>query len=588
MQPVIGDPCLDAIMISDPRAPGKDVPLVAFYFPGEEEACDRLCRSAFLGNFYDLGPGALELQPPNGQLHGSRTRSFRNAEAAFQALKFWSYSDQFSNLTGEEAFRKSRETWALPDSTYCGYGSNWKAMRAVLEAKFKPGAPCTEALLKTKDAFLLEHNSVSGRDTVWSDDKYGRGKNWLGLLLMLVRDGLAQFPSWTRYLCDALDLSTGNYWYLSGDQWQRAVRQASQAAVAKVQEAEEQPQMKRHQSVGPASGADDGQRQASPSAASVGAPQRCVDTAQLLRWEDVPCISSSNGVFKDPLEWPGGRLQRSDLVPRATRSETASKTVALVHGSIADVQVDVIVNPVYERSEYSALSRAIHSAAGPALLCECKRAGDPEAGKPVLTGGHRLKASHVLHVDAPSRRDNAALRACYWTALDGVSQAGLRSVALPCIAQGLFTVRDATLIGLRTVRRWLDAHPDRLECVAFVLFHKSDHEIYAKLLPVHFPRSGDYAMPEDSLSECVIEFVWADGGDSVMLAGEFNNWGQAPRIPMDKDADGLFRMAWKLAKGRTYMYKFIVDGWWRCRADQPTEDHMGNQNNVIHLPWGGP
>ena len=136
--------------MDDPRS-GHRCDLVGFYYPGRDTVVDRLCGARFLGNFWSC---ELCFSPP-----GHEARPFQNAEAAFQACKFWSRAHEFSSLSGEEAFRKKKQLGA-PDFTYGGFGSNWRAMRAVLETKFSAGSELAGLLLGTGAAFLLEHNEV--------------------------------------------------------------------------------------------------------------------------------------------------------------------------------------------------------------------------------------------------------------------------------------------------------------------------------------------------------------------------------------------------------------------------------------------
>lgn len=138
--------------MDDPRSPGRHrCDLVGFYYPGRDTVVDHLCGARFLGNFWSC---ELCFSPP-----GHEARPFQNAEAAFQACKFWSCAHEFSSLSGQEAFRKKKQLGA-PDFTYGGYGSNWRAMRAVLETKFSEGSELAGLLLGTGAAFLLEHNEV--------------------------------------------------------------------------------------------------------------------------------------------------------------------------------------------------------------------------------------------------------------------------------------------------------------------------------------------------------------------------------------------------------------------------------------------
>lgn len=218
-------------MMTDPRRSGGDlreqVPLIAFYFPGRPLAWDSICDSSFLGNFYCLRPGTITIAPPS---FSSREHRFDNAEAAFQALKHWNRADEFASATAEEAFRLKRRYHREADMTYGGYGSNWNAMLAVLKAKFARGSRLSEYLMDTNDAFLLEHNPVSGRDKIWSDNNDGNGANWLGLQLMLVRDYLRSEHvqdnaerSWSAFIGSSVDLKTG---VARDGRWQATVRSA--------------------------------------------------------------------------------------------------------------------------------------------------------------------------------------------------------------------------------------------------------------------------------------------------------------------------------------------------------------------------
>lgn len=140
------------LTMDDPRSPGwQRCDLIGFYYPGKDAVVDRLCGARFLGNSWIC---ELCFAPP-----GHEARPFQNAEAAFQASKFWSRADAFSALSGEEAFRKKQQLGA-PDLTYGGFRSNWLAMRAVLETKFSKGSEVAGWLLGTGEAFLLEHNEV--------------------------------------------------------------------------------------------------------------------------------------------------------------------------------------------------------------------------------------------------------------------------------------------------------------------------------------------------------------------------------------------------------------------------------------------
>lgn len=230
-------PNATAVMFQDPRPNKrrKEVGVIGFYHPGRDEAWDKLCGGGFCGNFWDLGGAGMRLTA-HESYHGGpgEAQSFENAEAAFQSLKFWDKADKFANLNGDQAFQLKKSLAGQEDFTYARYGSNWAGMFACLWAKFAQNAELSEALKKTGDAYLLEHNSVAGRDKCWSDNFVGDGTNWLGLQLMLLRDQLQGEEAWMQYITKDLqiDMSTGRPGNSeSADAWLAIVKAARDALV---------------------------------------------------------------------------------------------------------------------------------------------------------------------------------------------------------------------------------------------------------------------------------------------------------------------------------------------------------------------
>lgn len=119
------------------------------------------------------------------------TGTFHNAEAAFQATKWWKNDAeciQFENaITGTEVFH-IKQGLSNPDYSYCGLGRNGAILK-VVSKKFEI-PEFKKALLASRDAYLLEHNSKSERDNYWSDDHDGTGTNMLGITLMNIRNTL--------------------------------------------------------------------------------------------------------------------------------------------------------------------------------------------------------------------------------------------------------------------------------------------------------------------------------------------------------------------------------------------------------------
>mgnify|MGYP002803413883 CR=1 FL=1 len=94
--------------------PMPDAGIIAFYCPGRNTPADDRCQATFLGNFY---PRRLQIRSNRD----ASMASFRNAEAAFQSLKYWHYKELFTDLIADEAFRLSRQL-GQPDMTYGSHG----------------------------------------------------------------------------------------------------------------------------------------------------------------------------------------------------------------------------------------------------------------------------------------------------------------------------------------------------------------------------------------------------------------------------------------------------------------------------------
>ncbi len=131
---------------------------------------------------------------------------------------------------------------------------------------------------------------------------------------------------------------------------------------------------------------------------------------------------------------------------------------------------------------------AIHRAAGPELLAECRTLGGARTGEVKLTRGHRLPARFVLHAVGPvwsggGDGEDAALASCYRHALALAAEHGVRTIAFPAISTGVygFPLERATRIAVAEVRRALAA-PTSVESVVFCCFSADDREVYEAVL----------------------------------------------------------------------------------------------------------
>ncbi|KMM75956.1 macro domain-containing protein [Xanthomonas sp. NCPPB 1128] len=157
--------------------------------------------------------------------------------------------------------------------------------------------------------------------------------------------------------------------------------------------------------------------------------------------------------------------------------------IEIWQGDITQLDVDAIVNAANESLlGGGGVDGAIHRAAGPDLLEECRRLPELKPGVrcPVgevrATAGHRLKARHVLHTVGPVWRDGnhdepALLANCYWRTLRMAEQMGLQSVAFPAISCGVYgyPLHQAARIAAAETDAWQRAHavPKHIILVAY-------------------------------------------------------------------------------------------------------------------------
>jgi O-acetyl-ADP-ribose deacetylase (regulator of RNase III) len=161
----------------------------------------------------------------------------------------------------------------------------------------------------------------------------------------------------------------------------------------------------------------------------------------------------------------------------------------VVRGDITQLDVAVIVNAANESLlGGGGVDGAIHRAAGPGLLAECRTLGGCPTGQAKLTGGHNLKARHVIHTVGPvydggGYGEAQLLRSCYLESLRLAAEAGLATIAFPCISTGVFGYpkAEACEVTVSTVIEWLTTH-ELPHVVTFCCFGTEDLELYRSRL----------------------------------------------------------------------------------------------------------
>lgn len=165
-------------------------------------------------------------------------------------------------------------------------------------------------------------------------------------------------------------------------------------------------------------------------------------------------------------------------------AEVGHTRLDVIVADITTLGVDAIVNAA-NRSLLGGggVDGAIHRAAGPELLAECKTLDGCETGSAKITRGYRLEARYVIHAVGPvwhggGHDEDALLAGCYRTALDLAAEHKLASIAFPAISTGVyhFPPNRAARVAVGTVASEIAAHPHGMQRVIFCCFSPESAE----------------------------------------------------------------------------------------------------------------
>ena len=168
----------------------------------------------------------------------------------------------------------------------------------------------------------------------------------------------------------------------------------------------------------------------------------------------------------------------------------------LVKADITTLEIDCIVNAANNSLlGGGGVDGAIHHAAGPCLLEECKRLGGCETGEAKITNGYDLPSTLVIHTVGPVYEEQRAeeceeqLKNCYFNSLELAKKHGVHSIAFPAISTGIFCypALEAAVVAVNVVREWFQQNPEYGLQVIFCCYDQEMLDIYMRAIELTEP-----------------------------------------------------------------------------------------------------
>ncbi len=196
--------------------------------------------------------------------------------------------------------------------------------------------------------------------------------------------------------------------------------------------------------------------------------------------------------------WGTSFLLTKELIGMILDADKPKNQIYFTTGDITKIDADAVVNAANNSLlGGGGVDGAIHRAAGPELLEECRSLNGCETGKAKITRGYRLKAKYVIHTVGPRYRLNdprceKLLYACYRNSLDLAKLHDLHSVAFPAISTGAYRYpkQEAAAIALKAISGWLSENPDYGMAVVMCCRDQETRDCYRNVIDDHEQEKG--------------------------------------------------------------------------------------------------
>lgn len=207
---------------------------------------------------------------------------------------------------------------------------------------------------------------------------------------------------------------------------------------------------------------------------------------------DIPIISE---LYSNPESGLARTAKALGDVAQTQPNHSINSRIGYVYGDITSLRLDAIVNAANTSLlGGGGVDGAIHRAAGPKLLAECRLLRGCALGKAKMTKGYNLPASNVIHTVGPrygtDGNEEMHLASCYAESLTLAAKSGVKTIAFSAISSGIYGYPsdEAALVACRTVREFMESEDgDEMVRVVFVAFEDKDIRSYNKMLPQFFP-----------------------------------------------------------------------------------------------------